>query len=211
MSQFGIIVNVDKCIGCQACFVACKEENKVAPGIQWNQIHRAENLQDRIINYFRVSCQHCDNPACLPVCPAKAIYTGPHGEVLVDQSKCIGCGACAMACPYGAPKFNRSGKTSYWDDPALASVPLQPHQQRTPGKAERCTLCVQRTSNGQVPKCVEACAVKALTFVDYDNLTPEQKALVDKSVALNEAAGTKPKVRYIASHMDIAGRQEKMF
>lgn len=80
-----------------------------------------------------------------------------------------------------------------------------------PGKAERCTLCVQRTSNGQVPKCVEACAVKALTFVDYDNLTPEQKALVDKSVALNEAAGTKPKVRYIASHMDIAGRQEKMF
>jgi len=55
------------------------------------------------------------------------------------------------------------------------------------------------------------CAVKALTFVDYDNLTPEQKALVDKSVALNEAAGTKPKVRYIASHMDIAGRQEKMY
>ena len=88
MSQLGIIVNVDKCIGCQACFVACKEENKVAPGIQWNQIHRAENLQDRIINYFRVSCQHCDNPACLPVCPAKAIYKGPHGEVLVDQSKC---------------------------------------------------------------------------------------------------------------------------
>ena len=78
---------------------SCKEENKVAPGIQWNQIHRAENLQDRIINYFRVSCQHCDNPACLPVCPAKAIYKGPHGEVLVDQSKCIGCGACASACP----------------------------------------------------------------------------------------------------------------
>ena len=101
MSQFGIIVNVDKCIGCQACFVACKEENKVAPGIQWNQIHRAENLQDRIINYFRVSCQHCDNPACLPVCPAKAIYKGPHGEVLVDQSKCIGCGACTAVCTAG--------------------------------------------------------------------------------------------------------------
>ena len=131
--------------------------------------------------------------------------------MVIDTTKCIGCGACAMACPYGAPKFNRSGKTSYWDVPALASVPLRPHQQRTPGKAERCTLCVQRTSNGQVPKCVEACAVKALTFVDYDNLTPEQKALVDKSVALNEAAGTKPKVRYIASYMDIAGRQEKMF
>ena len=108
MSQFGIIVNVDKCIGCQACFVACKEENKVAPGIQWNQIHRAENLQDRIINYFRVSCQHCDNPACLPVCPAKAIYKGPHGEVLVDQSKCIGWGGPATACPRRAPGLART-------------------------------------------------------------------------------------------------------
>ena len=113
MSQFGIIVNVDKCIGCQACFVACKEENKVAPGIQWNQIHRAENLQDRIINYFRVCCQHCDNPSCLPVCPAKAIYKGPHGEVLVDQSKCIGCGACHEACPWHMPTVNpETGKSS---------------------------------------------------------------------------------------------------
>ncbi len=113
MSQFGIIVNVDKCIGCQACFVACKEENKVAPGIQWNQIHRAENLQDRIINYFRVSCQHCDNPACLPVCPAKAIYKGPHGEVLVDQSKCIGCGACVASCKNASAMLFTSAKIAH--------------------------------------------------------------------------------------------------
>lgn len=176
MSQFGIIVDVDKCIGCNACFVACKEENKVAPGVQWNQIHRIENPKEMVINYFRVSCQHCDNPACLPACPVKAIYKGANGEVLVDQSKCIGCGMCANVCPYNAPKFNRSGKTSYWDKPALVEIALEPHQKRIAGKAERCTLCTHRTSKGLQPKCVEACSVNCLTFVDYDNLT-EDKAV----------------------------------
>ncbi len=210
MSRYGILVNVDNCIGCQACFIACKQENKVAPNIQWNQIHRNENVKENIINYYRVSCQHCDNPACLPVCPVKAIYKGPNGEVLVDQSKCVGCKACLAACPYSAPQFNTSGKTSYYDKDELVIVPLLDHQKRTPGKAERCTLCPQRTSKGLPPKCVEACAVNALMFVDYDNLTDDQKALVAKSVAMNEKAGTQPKVRYIASHCDIAGLADKV-
>lgn len=67
-----------------------------------------------------------------------------------------------------------------------------------------------RTSKGLPPKCVEACAVNALMFVDYDNLTDDQKALVAKSVAMNEKAGTQPKVRYIASHCDIAGLADKV-
>ena len=75
MSRYGIIFNVDRCIGCEACFVACKEENKVAPGIQWNKIRRIENVGKRVINYYRVSCQHCEDPACMKVCPAKAIST----------------------------------------------------------------------------------------------------------------------------------------
>lgn len=98
MSRYGILVNVDNCIGCQACFIACKQENKVAPDIQWNQIHRDENEKANVINYYRMSCQHCDNPACMKVCPMKAIYKGPNGEVLVDQSKCVGCKACLAAC-----------------------------------------------------------------------------------------------------------------
>ena len=114
------------------------------------------------------------------------------------------------ACPYGAPQFNTSGKTSYYDKDELVIVPLLDHQKRTPGKAERCTLCPQRTSKGLPPKCVEACAVNALMFVDYDNLTDDQKALVAKSVAMNEKAGTQPKVRYIASHCDIAGLADKV-
>ena len=88
MSRFGIIVNVDKCVGCHACAIACKEENQVAPGIFYERVERFENIAANFINWFRVSCMHCDKPACMPVCPVKAIHRGPAGEVLVDQKKC---------------------------------------------------------------------------------------------------------------------------
>ena len=99
MSRMGIIVNVDECIGCHACFIACKQENQVSPNIQWNRIRKVENREKNIINYFRASCQHCEDPACLKVCPMKAVYKGPHGEILIDQDKCIACKACLAACP----------------------------------------------------------------------------------------------------------------
>ena len=102
MSRYGIIVNVDRCAGCFACAVACKEENQVAPGIFWEKIKRDENVRDNVINWFRMSCMHCDDPACMKVCPMKAIHKGPHGEVLVDQQKCIGCKMCTKVCPRDA-------------------------------------------------------------------------------------------------------------
>lgn len=112
MSRMGIIVNVDECIGCHACFIACKQENQVSPNIQWNRIRKVENREKNIINYFRASCQHCEDPACLKVCPMKAVYKGPHGEILIDQDKCIACKACLAACPYGMPMFNDQKLTS---------------------------------------------------------------------------------------------------
>ena len=66
MSRFGIIVNVDKCVGCHACAIACKEENQVAPGIFYERVERFENIAANFINWFRVSCMHCDKPACMP-------------------------------------------------------------------------------------------------------------------------------------------------
>lgn len=211
MSQYGIIFNADRFIGCEACFVACKEENKVAPGMQWNKIRRVENVERNIINYYRASCQHCEDPACMKVCPMKAIHQGKFGEVLVDQAKCIGCKMCLAACPYGAPLFNEKGVTNYFGDkePLLKPTP-KPHQVRTPGKAEHCTLCVHRTERGELPACVEACGIHAMTLVDYDNPTPETAKLIEAARPLNEAAGTKPKIRYIAKHMDVAKMAVKL-
>lgn len=99
-----------------ACFVACKEENQVAPGVKWNHLERLEHPAEEVIEYFRVSCMHCENPACMKVCPVKAVYFGPHGEVLIDQKKCIGCKGCLAACPYSAPKFSDPNKQSYFGD-----------------------------------------------------------------------------------------------
>ena len=151
MSRYGIIFNVDRCIGCEACFVACKEENKVAPGIQWNKIRRIENVGKRVINYYRVSCQHCEDPACMKVCPAKAISKGPHGEVLVDHKKCIGCRMCLAACPYGAPLFNEDGRTGYFGDKEPLLKPEPKAHQVHPSSRRRASARLRRKLLDQGP------------------------------------------------------------
>ena len=203
MSRMGIIVNVDECIGCHACFIACKQENQVSPNIQWNRIRKVENREKNIINYFRASCQHCEDPACLKVCPMKAVYKGPHREILIDQDKCIACKACLAACPYGMPMFNDQKLTSYFGEKQpLFSPSNPPTKNAQPGKAEHCTLCSHRLAKGKEPACAEICPAKALTLVDFDAPTEKQKALLAKAVSLKAGVNTKPKVRYICSNMD---------
>lgn len=205
MSKFGILVDVDKCIACQACFVACKEENQLSPGMKWVEIDRQENPKARVINYFRRSCQHCEKPACITVCPAKAISQGKFGEVLVDQTKCIGCKMCLAACPYGAPQFNDKGETSYWPGKTpLAERPLEPWQKHVAGKAEHCTLCSHRLAQGLKPACVENCSTGALTLVDYENPAPEVAKRLGAARMMKAEKGTNPKIRYIGSHFDIS-------
>lgn len=202
----GLIIVADRCMGCHTCFTVCKEENQVAPNVQWNHVERIEHEKVGIIDYFRVSCMHCDNPACMKVCPMKAIYKGPHGEVLVDDQKCIGCHMCEKACPYHAPKFADPAKMSYFGDKAsLSTVGPRPENKRTPGKAEHCTLCVHRTSKGLLPACAAACPAGAIVYVDYDNPTPEAAELIKRAQPINEAAGTHPKVRFVSSHTNFRG------
>ena len=182
MSRFGIIVNVDKCVGCHACAIACKEENQVAPGIFYERVERFENIAANFINWFRVSCMHCDKPACMPVCPVKAIHRGPAGEVLVDQKKCIGCRMCE----------------------------LEPWQRHAAGRAEHCTLCTHRTSQGRPPACVEACGIGAMTWVDFDAPAPEAEKLIAAAKPMNAAAGTEPKIRYVGRHLDAAAMSPRV-
>ena len=199
----GLIIVTDRCMGCHTCFTACKEENQVAPGVAWNHLERVEHEKAGFVDYFRVSCMHCEDPACMKVCPVKAIHKGPNGEVLVDQSKCIGCRMCEQACPYHAPKFSDPAKQSYFGDKkSLSTLGPRPENVRTPGKAEHCTLCAHRTAKGLLPACAAACPAGAIVYVDYDNPTPETTDLIKRSQAINEAAGTNPKVRFVSSHTD---------
>lgn len=135
-------------------------------------------------------CNQCDNPPCVAVCPVSATYTSRDGVTLVDQKRCIGCGYCVVACPYGARY-------------------LVPAGDRTPtgevGVADKCTWCYHRITKGLQPACVEACPVKARIFGDLREPTSPVSQILREARAyvLKPALGTKPKVYYLGLEREI--------
>jgi len=220
--KLGMVIDLDRCIGCRTCAVACKEHNAQPPGTWWNRVftpgasfHQAAvgTGGDLQMNFLPVSCQMCENPACQKVCPVKATYTDENGVVLVDYERCIGCRYCISACPYGVRQFN-------WEDPVKAKervgymsgyaygypgdyrdkdgrLVYTPNRPR--GVAEKCTFCVQYTANGEQPACVRACPGKARIFGDLDDPQSEVSRLIRQRQAfrLREDLGTSPKVYYL--------------
>ena len=206
MTHYGMAIVTSRCIGCHTCSVACKQVNNVPEGIWWNRV-LTEGGQDidtaqgefphLKMGFLPVSCQHCENPACVKVCPVGATYKDPEtGVVRQDYDKCIGCRMCMSACPYnGVRSFN-------WEEPAYAlefatgdkDVPR--HQKHV---VEKCTFCYQRTSQGETPACMELCPGRARFWGDLDD--PESE--VSKLIASREykqllpEEGTKPSVYYL--------------
>ena len=116
--HYGMVIDLDRCIGCQTCAMACRLANNLPNGTWWNRVltdggaHMdTPRLEDGgyVMEYIPVACQHCDNPACAKVCPVGATYKDPEtGVVRQDYDKCIGCRMCVAACPYtGVRSFNR--------------------------------------------------------------------------------------------------------
>lgn len=224
--KLGMVIDLDRCIGCRSCAVACKEHNSQPPGTWWNRVftpgsswhQSAVGKNGRLQMYFLpVSCQMCENPPCQKVCPVKATYTDDRGVVLVDYERCIGCRYCISACPYGVRQFN-------WEDPKKAKArtgglqgydygyPFDYRDQdgrlvytpdRPKGVVEKCTFCVQYTDGQkQLPACVRACPAKARVFGDLDDPNSEISKLVGErqTYRLLEDLGTSPKVFYLASN-----------
>ena len=206
MTKLAIGINLDRCIGCHTCANACKMQNNVPDGMLWNrvltegceQFDGAEGTYPHLTRtYLPLACQHCENPACVKVCPVGATYKDPEtGVVHQDYDKCIGCRMCMAACPYNARVFN-------WEDPRRdgdfnwgdARVPV-----RTRGVMEKCTLCKERTDAGEEPMCVVCCPTHARVFGDLDDPNSELaqlRATKGKNVhILLEEKGTKPQVFY---------------
>ena len=137
------------CVGCRACQIACKDkmEAELQAGVFYREVKHYETGSFPKVGRFSVSmsCNHCENPACVATCPQKAIYKAEDGTVLQDASLCIGCGACAAACPYGAPQVVNN-------------------------KMAKCDGCAARIAKGENPLCVDACTSRALDFGEYDEL-----------------------------------------
>ena len=204
MTKLAIGIDLHRCIGCNTGALACKMQNNVPDGMLWNRVltegcERFDSAEGTYPNlsrtYLPLACQHCENPACERVCPTGATYKDDKGRVEIDYDKCIGCRMCMAACPYNARTFN-------WNDPVRATgasygdarVP-----ERARGVMEKCTLCKERTDEGDEPMCVRCCPADARIFGDLDDpdsavsrLRRDQGAEV-----LLEDKGTRPQVFYV--------------
>ncbi len=206
--KLGLVIDLDACVGCQACVTNCKEWNTgghMAPltdvkpyeagadGVWFNRVHTYEYFADERANagngcasrtvHFPRSCLHCEEPACVTVCPTGASYKrSSDGIVLVDEDKCIGCKLCSWACPYGAREFDTEV-----------------------GVMKKCTLCVDRIYNqnldeaDRVPACVAACPTGARHFGDLgDPNSAVSKLTAERGgVDLMPEMGYRPTNKYL--------------
>ncbi len=204
MTKYGMVINLNRCIGCKTCVVACKMQNNVPMDMLWNRVINAGarsyddavgSYPNLIKQYTPVACQHCENPPCQAVCPVGATHTDEFGRVLIDYDVCIGCRICMAACPYNARVFNWSEPVRVPDfDYGQKEVAVRPV-----GVVEKCTLCAERTSEGKDPMCVSACPSRARTYGDLDDPESAISLLIRdaKPEHLLPEKGTSPKIYYI--------------
>lgn len=206
--RWGFLVDLDRCIGCKACSVACKTEFEVPLGVFRSSVKELEtgsypNVQRRFLPWL---CNHCANPVCIENCPVDAIeadfvwpnntvekymkratYQRPDGVVLVDQDRCIGCGICVEECPYDVRFLNPAKRITSRD--AVGEHP-----------AEKCDLCVHRLDAGLVPACVNTCQGNARIVGDLNDPDSEiSKVIKSKRVkVLLPEQGTDPQCFYVS-------------
>ncbi len=203
MTKLGMIIDLTRCVGCHTCANACKMSNNVPMGMLWNRVltegsdvmDGAQGIYPELSRtYVPLACQHCENPACMKVCPTGATYKDDQGRVEIEYEKCIGCRMCMAACPYNVRVFN-------WGEPdrepdfkyGYAKVP-----DRQKGVMEKCSLCKERCDDGLKPMCVECCPASARIYGDLDDPESEISKLVASKHAyhLLEGKGTRPQVYY---------------
>lgn len=176
--RLAMVVDLRRCVGCQACTVACAMENRTPLGEFRTSVNdfeiMAQGKPRKIL--LPALCNQCDNPPCVPACPAKATFRRTDGLVLVDPQRCVGCGYCVLNCPYSARFLNRQTRS-----------------------ADKCSLCAHRLDAGLLPACVETCIGKARTVGDLsDPASAVARLLAEhKAVTLEPKAGAKPQVFYI--------------
>lgn len=225
MAQWAMVIDLDRCTGCQACVVACQVENNVpATGpreaekgraISWLRVaasSHGEHGTRPALNLSPVPCMHCANPPCATVCPVQATQIDGEGLVAQVYPRCIGCRYCTTACPYTVRQFNWTRPV--WPKPMEKG--LSPDVSIRPkGVVEKCTFCHHRLQRAQdlarlegrrlrdgdyVPACVETCPTGALSFGDLENPHSEVVSLREspRAFRLLEELGTEPKVTYLS-------------
>ena len=148
----GFLLDLNRCVGCGACVLACRIENDLPEAVSWRRILTLNRgrAQGGPTYHFSLACHHCQDPPCAKGCPSGALGKGPDGIVFLDQDLCLGCRYCEMACPFGAPSFDADR-----------------------GVMTKCHLCAPRQDRGLPPACTQACPTGALRFAPDMAASPD--------------------------------------
>jgi dimethyl sulfoxide reductase iron-sulfur subunit len=206
--HWGMVIDLDACIGCEYCQRACCAINDVNPLKPWNIVVEEKTTTGTTF-YFTRPCLHCQNAPCVEVCPVKATYHREDGLVMMDYDRCIGCRYCQVACPYDARRFNWQEYTA--ENPYVPTYGFPEVDRRPRGVVEKCTFCVHRIDAGlksglmpgedpsATPACVGICPVGARVFGNLkDPNSKISKILADNpTIRLREDLGAEPSVYYI--------------
>jgi Fe-S-cluster-containing dehydrogenase component/formate-dependent nitrite reductase membrane component NrfD len=178
--RYGFVIDQRKCIGCHACTVACKEENRVPLGAfrTWVKYVERGHYPDTRRYFSVLRCNHCDDAPCVTICPTVALYRRPDGIVDFDGDRCIGCKSCMQGCPYDALYIDPDTNT-----------------------AAKCHYCAHRVEVGLEPACVIVCPERAIIAGDLDDpRAPIARLVATEQVQVRKAEqGTRPKVFYLGA------------
>ena len=213
---YGYAFNISKCQGYRNCVDACVQENnldretsaqyirifEMDSGLSVDDVEHGDATFDHEVPaaghfYLGTQCFQCANPPCVEVCPVGATWQEPDGITVVDYDWCIGCRYCMAACPYWARRFN-------WAEPEVPARELNPNQHylgnrvRKAGVVEKCTFCIQRTRQGRLPACAEACPTGARVFGNLLDPDSEIRWVIENKrvFRLKEDLETEPRFWY---------------
>lgn len=207
--RWGMVIDLQKCVGCDTCTVSCKAENRTPPGVTYNIVLEKDIGQFPHVTRLNLPrpCMQCHKPPCVSVCPVRATYKNDDGIVVIDYDRCIGCRYCMVSCPYGARSFD-FGESYEMEINGYELLQGGEYGidrgRRVKGKApigtvRKCSFCFHRLGRGEEPACIETCIGDARYFGDLNN----PKSVVYKlsrsprAVRLKEELGTEPAVFYL--------------